>query len=248
MGPDFSRRRFAAVAVSSALAGVLELSLRRNALAGRAREHAGDALRAAHRLACSAHAGELEPAAWRTEIAALFASVDVTELVRALDVSHLVAGAPTVARGASVVRIPPRRDFPRSEGVAAKLFCFAAGRANPPHAHDNMLSMHLVLAGRFHVRHFERIRDEKKAIWISPTVDGVLGPGEQTSISDAADNVHWHHAESDGVLLDIVAADLDRQRPTTTHLLDPDRAEPRAGLLMRAPRLTSVEEALELYG
>ena len=121
------------------------------------------------------------------------------------------------------------------------------GRANPPHAHDNMVSMHFVLRGRFRVRHYDRVRDEPAALVLRPTIDRIIGPGEATTISGERDNVHWHVAETDGVLLDVLCAGL-AERPTETHLVDPVRAEPLSDGLLRAPILPTVSEALERFG
>jgi hypothetical protein len=201
------------------------------------------ALEAGERLARR----DIDPARWQAEIDRILAGADVIGLAAAVDVDRLLRGVPRAKLGATVVAVPASR-IPQPKASQVKLFAFDKGRANPPHAHDNMVSTHLVLRGRFRVRHFDRIRDEPEHVVIRPTIDRELGPGEHTSISDARDNVHWHHALSEGLLLDVVRAKVAADGPeTTTQLLDPREALPTEGVL-RARRIASVDEALRVYG
>jgi hypothetical protein len=64
---------------------------------------------------------------------------------------------------------------------------------------------------------------------LGPTIDRELGPGEHTSISDARDNVHWHHALTEGLLLDVVRAKVVADgRETTTHSIRRRHVRPTA--------------------
>jgi quercetin dioxygenase-like cupin family protein len=216
------------------IASLIGLALEHNALAS---PNAKRLLRQAQDLS-----RELSGGAWQTAIEKLLAGADVEAIAEAIDLDRLLEKAPKVERGARVFAVPSQ-PWLSSAGAQVKLFAFEPGRANPPHAHDRMVSVHLVLRGRFRVRHFERVRDESDTIVIRPTIDRTLGPREATSISDARNNVHWHVALERGVLLDVVAATQE----TRTHLIDPDRAR-REGDLWFAPRIDRVEDALRLYG
>ncbi|MDI1446603.1 hypothetical protein [Polyangium sp. 6x1] len=239
------------VAMGACLAAALGALARYTLFSGSAapaeRRGAEDVFRAAREASQALAEGRLAPVTWQELVEQAFRGASPEEIARAIDVEALLARAPAAIRGAAVV--PFSSSLPENEGkrVVTKLFVLRAGRANPPHAHDNMVSMHYVLRGRFRVRHYDRVRDEPGNIVLRPTIDRILGPGEATSISDARDNVHWHVAETDGVLLDVLCADLEG-RPTDTHLVDPVRAEPLEGGLLRAPRLSTVGEALERFG
>jgi hypothetical protein len=190
-------------------------------------------------LADGIRTGTLDPLAWQDAIESLLRGIDVVAVANGLDLTSLEKQAPPARRGASVIDVPGQ--------TGLKLFFFEPGRANPPHVHANMVSIHLVLSGRFRVRHFDRVRDEPEHFLVRPTIDRVLGPGDATSISDFRDNAHWHHALEQGVLLDVLARHLDPKKPkTVTALFDPIRAE-RAGQFIRAPRI-DLDEALERFG
>jgi hypothetical protein len=242
---DIERR-----ALLCGLLATLELAMAKRAFAGgSAPSRAADLVRRARKLCDSLRAGELRPEQWQAEIASLFEPIDPAELSQLIDVDGLLRGVARASRGATVVPVPWQAmiDAPARTGFAVKVFAFSAGRSNPPHAHDAMVSMHLVLRGRFHVRHFERVQTEPGQMVLRPSIDTELPPGGLTSISDARDNVHWHTALTEGVLLDVLQSGLG-QRTTDTILLDVNAAERLEGGKLRAPVLPTVAEALAKYG
>ncbi|MDC3955095.1 hypothetical protein KEG38_14615 [Polyangium jinanense] len=241
------RRVAMGACLTAALGALARYTLFSGAAASAERRAAENVFLAAREASRALAEGRFSSATWQELVEQAFRGVTPEEIARAIDIESLLARAPAASRGAAVVPFSttlPGDDGPR---LVTKLFVLRAGRANPPHAHDNMVSMHYVLRGRFRVRHYDRVRDEPGGIVLRPTIDRVLGPGEATSISDERDNVHWHVAETDGVLLDVLCADLEG-RPTDTHLVDPVRAELLEGGLLRARRLSTVGEALERFG
>jgi len=211
------------------------------------RRAAEDVFRRAESVSRALAEGRMSPTAWQESVEEVFRGASADELLRALDVESLIAAAPEAIRGAVILPLSPRLPGLGPVRYLTKLFVLRAGRGNPPHAHDHMTSMHYVLRGRFRVRHYDRVRDEPGAIVLRPTIDRELGPGEATSVSDRRDNVHWHFAESDGILLEVICAELSGL-PTERHLVDPVRAEALGEGLLRAPRVSSVGEALERFG
>jgi hypothetical protein len=213
------------------------------------RKLAEDLARHANELSRALAAGRLSPIGWQDAMAGLLRGVDSEDLVRSIDLDTLLAHAPGDTRGAAVL---PLELFPEGAppepGFCTRLIALGRGRANPPHAHDNMASAHYVLRGSFRARHFDRVRDEPEHIVLRPTVDRSLRAGEATSISDQRDNVHWHLAETDGVLLDISHERLIATAPSRTHFVDPTRADALDDGLLRAPRVLSVEEAVARFG
>ena len=246
--PRFGRRVVMGACLTAALGALARYTLFSGSAASAERRAAENVFQAAHEASRALAEGRLSPTTWQELVEQAFRGASAEEIARAIDVESLLRRAPAAIRGAAVVPFAPTQ-LAGDEGprVVTKLFVLRAGRANPPHAHDNMVSMHYVLRGRFRVRHYDRVRDEPGGIVLRPTIDRVLGPGEATTISDARDNVHWHVAETDGILLDVVCANLDGQ-PTDTHLVDPVHADALEGGLLRAPRLLTVGEALERFG
>jgi quercetin dioxygenase-like cupin family protein len=243
-----SRRSLLGAAMGFGMASLASAALASRALAAPGRSVAEELSRRAQERSIALMKGKIKQTAWQDAMAAIARDIPVEELSRAIDLDVLIANAPSVERGASVVYVKLSPEPAFSPRFVTKIFVLKQGRANPPHAHDNMVSMHHVLRGRFRVRHFDRVRDEAGGFILRPTIDRKLGPGEGTSISDARDNVHWHLAETDGVLLDVLCAGLDQTRPTSTHLVDPVGAERLDGGLLRARHIKTVEEALARFG
>lgn len=241
-------------AATGALLGLGLTALTGIALAARAlprawRKLAEDVVRRAHDLSQALAENQISPGAWQDAMAELMRGVDAEDLARSIDLDALLAHVPAVDRGAAVLPIHlfPAGMTPHPE-FSTQLLVFKKGRANPPHAHDHLASMHFVLRGGFRTRHFDRVRDEPEHIVLRPTLDKILGSGDATSVSDQRDNVHWHVAETDGILLDVMRAGLSASLPTTTRFVDPIRADKLAEGLLRAPRIGSVEEALARFG
>jgi hypothetical protein len=236
------------VCLAAGLTALARAALDRAAISGPTRSAAEDVFARALDASRALAEGRISPTSWQDVMESVFRGASAEEIARSIGVDALVSRAPEAIRGAAVVPfLASLPEGPRPTGFVTKLFVLRAGRANPPHAHDNMVSMHFVLRGRFRVRHYDRVRDEPGGIVLRPTIDRVLGPGEATSISDQRDNVHWHVAETDGNLLDVLCAGL-LEHPTDTRLVDPVRADVLDGGLLRAPLVPTVGEALERFG
>jgi hypothetical protein len=138
--------------------------------------------------------------------------------------------------------------LPRKFGT--KVFGMAQGRAIVPHGHQNMASMHVVLAGEFRLRHFERVEDQPGHLVLRPSIDRASKPGDLSSISDQRDNVHWLVAtKGPAYTFDLIVVGLDPARGFDWKMdhVDVDRAERLEGGLLRARRV-EFEEAIRLYG
>jgi hypothetical protein len=112
-----------------------------------------------------------------------------------------------------------------------------------------MVSGHLVIHGRFQVRHYERLGDEPQHMIVRPTIDRESRPGMATTVSDDKDNVHWLTALSEiACTFDVIVPGLDPARPTEfMDFIDPLRAEPLGQGRLRAPRLPA-SEVFRRYG
>ena len=87
--------------------------------------------------------------------------------------------------------------LPKNVDFGHKLFIYRKGSVTPPHAHNNLVSAHLVVKGEIRVRTFDRVEDLDKALLLRPTKDQIEKVGSTISMSDYKDNVHWFEGMSD---------------------------------------------------
>src|SRR6185295_15408709 len=90
-----------------------------------------------------------------------------------------------------------------------------------------MVSAHLVIGGKLHVRNFDRKGEEPGHLLLQPTVDTAIAPGDCSTMSSARNNVHWFVALSDTAFtFDVIADGLDAgEPPYVIELVDPRGAE-----------------------
>lgn len=98
-----------------------------------------------------------------------------------------------------------------------------------------------------HLRHYEKVGQDKQHLLIKPTVDKITRPGESSSISDEKDNIHWFIAQSQTAFtFDVIMLDL-KGRSYDIHNIDIyEKQDLRDGTL-RVPIL-EVDAALKKYG
>jgi hypothetical protein len=193
-------------------------------------------------------AGEVELSNWQDRIAALNTSVPVGEVLRYLDIDRLTAHFTYPDKLAQTANL----HFPKSvdaTGVARpwflRVFAMREGGAVIPHAHNNMVSAHLVVRGNFHARTFDRVRDELGVIMLRKSQDRLLSPGEILTMSDDRDNAHWLIAQrTPSMTFDIGVVNISETRqyvlPANEYsmiYLDPAHRPERDGLI-RAPVIT----------
>lgn len=187
---------------------------------------------------------------WRTGLDSLYATVfleDILKDIRFDDLSRKtgfaekgVAARPThFARGVDGRRL----------AFYPKLIAVDKGRAIIPHGHTNMVSCHLTLSGRFHLRQYDQLAISEKSVLVRPSVERIAEPGDVSSIGLSNDNVHWFIAKAPSHTLDIIVTGLDPEAEKNFDILNLDMNEaiklPDGRL--EAPRL-SVSEAVEKYG
>jgi hypothetical protein len=106
-----------------------------------------------------------------------------------------------------------------------------------------MVSAHMVVAGRFRVRNFDRVGEDEGVMLIRPTKDYIAEVGQVSTMASEQDNVHWFVPQGGpATTFDIVVSGLDRGAPD--HLIqaiDPLRAKPRAHGTLAAPIIDFAE-------
>jgi hypothetical protein len=208
-------------------------------------------LRGLHGHSADLLGGAIPAKAWQDEVRALLERVPLDDLVRLIDLERLMREV-ALPDDRATTRDPV---FPPLEGLAPlrsyvrRVFLLRQGRAIVPHGHRNMASGHLVIHGRFQVRHYERLGDEPQHLIVRPTIDRESRPGMATTVSDDKDNVHWLTALSEiACTFDVIVPGLDPARPTEfMDFIDPLRAEPLGQGRLRAPRLPA-SEVFRRYG
>ena len=139
----------------------------------------------------------------------------VSELCKTLDVDRVLRSIKQPKDKVATIQDIrlPGVDQTALHGFGHKIFVYRKGSVTPPHAHNHMVSAHLILRGQIRTRKFDRLEDEQQAIVIKSTVDDVFGPGHTDAMSDDENNVHWFVGVSDlAVTFDVPVWDVSPER------------------------------------
>jgi hypothetical protein len=193
----------------------------------------------------------LRPSEWQSKVEELFHRVELKELLRSINYDELIKAPLFPEDHESALEL----EFPQVEGLPAELtyipmfVAFRKGRAIVPHGHRNMVSMHMVLEGEVHARHYERHGGDDSFMIIEPALDKTFARGELSTVSDERNNIHWFKAVSAPVFMFNVAVfGLDGTKNFSGRdYIDPLGAEKLGDGRLRARRI-AYEEALKLYG
>jgi hypothetical protein len=239
--------------LAALLPGILIYALLGEAQAAAPAERGSSAaswIAAQDELARTLAAGEITGPAWCDEVERLGSQVDLEALMAAVRRAPLpLAGRPAGN--------DPRKRFvnfldadgtPRRLAYGAALFEFQPHNVITPHGHKHMVSAHMVVAGRFRVRNFDRLRDEENAMVIRPTRDYVARVGDVSTMCSARDNIHWFVPQGGpATTFDVVVSDLDPGQPSyDIKAIDPVRGRRLADGTIAAP-IIGFDEASRRY-
>jgi hypothetical protein len=192
--------------------------------------------------------GQITPLAWQADVERLAREVDVAELMATVNLSRLTP-APMGSHNDPAkrfVRFVDDSGEPRRLAYGAALFDFQPRNVITPHGHRHMVSAHLVVAGAFRVRNYDRVGDEEGAMVIRPTRDYVARLGEVSTMSSQRDNIHWFvpHGRAPATTFDVVISDLDRGQPSyEIRAIDPLAGRTRPDGAIVAPIIGFAESA-----
>lgn len=202
-----------------------------------------------HEMSRDLKTGTIAPAVWQAKVKELFDRVELSEMLRFIDFGKLIAGFEYPDLGVHTKQVP----FPKLEGIPEdlafyrKIFGMKKDRAIIPHGHKNMVSCHYVLQGEFHLRHYEKIKEDAGHMVIEPTIDQIAKVGSHSSISDEKNNIHWLKANTETAFtFDVLVVDLNGDKWDVDNI-DPYSPEKIAGSRLRVRKLP-LEEALAKYG
>lgn len=250
-----SRREFGKGLLSSLLSySLLKTAFEQDLFAQTIKPIAEKWLKSIHELCGDLRTNQISQTGWQKMIGRLHSRIEMKEILRFLDFEKLEKRMTIVEDGEKVERFKfPKLDWlPEADerGWGMSIFAIDRGSAVTPHGHYNMVSAHLVLKGSFRVRHFDRIEEQTEHWIIKPTIDQISVPGDETSISEKKDNIHWlkNVGNEKAFTLDVVVAglnqDLDYSFKQT--FLDPDGGEKLKSGLIRAQKIT-YNESVKLY-
>jgi hypothetical protein len=172
--------------------------------------------------------GRITGRTWALEVERLAAELDVAELMAAVRHARIEpAGAPAHNDPRKrFVRFLDDKGRVRRLAYGAALFEFSPTNVVTPHGHRHMVSAHLVVAGRFRIRNFDRVGDEAGAMRLRPTRDYVAGAGQASTMCFERDNIHWFVPQGgSAATFDVVISGLDPGAPPyRIEAVDPLRA------------------------
>ena len=211
-------------------------------------------LKGIHELCGDLRTNKISQTQWQEKIGQLHSRISLPELLRFLNFEKLEKqmAVPVGGVQSEVFNFPKLNWLPEADerGWGMSIFAIDKGSAITPHGHYNMVSAHLVLKGSLRARHFDRVEEQPEHWIIKPTIDQVSAPGDETSISEKKDNVHWlkNVGNEKAFTLDVVVAGLDSNLDYSFKqtFLDPMGGEKLKDGLIQARKI-SYNEAIKLY-
>ena len=181
---------------------------------------------------------------FQTKMDDLYRRVDLKELCSLVKLDD-VAKKPLPKEGASNAGIDLAKidGLPANLGFGKQIFGCNKDRAIVPHGHANMCTGFVVLRGKWHGRHYDRVETLADHYLIKPTIDREFGPGDLSTVSDHKDNIHWFRAAADGSYIfnvHVIGYDPKIKDAGGRMYLDP-AGEKVAGGLVRAPKMSSAD-------
>lgn len=195
-------------------------------------------------------AGRISGLAWAREVERLAAEIDVAELIALVSRARIEPAGRGAANDPAkrFVRFLDAQGRPRRLAYGAALFDFTPANVITPHGHRHMVSAHLVVAGAFRVRNFDRVGDVPGAMRLRPTRDYLARPGQVSTMCAERDNIHWFVPQGGpATTFDVVISGLDPGAPDhVIEAVDPLRARREGDGILVAP-IIGFAEASRLY-
>ena len=236
-----NRREFAGTVMAY---GLLQMLWARDLFAADVKPVVGQWFKDLNALGNDLKGKKLKDLEFQAKMEDLYKKVDLTELVKFIDLDGIAAKVKLPANGAHSAGF----DLTKVEGLGnlsfgKQIFCLKKDRAVVPHGHANMCTGFIVLRGTFRGRHYDKLETHTDHYVIKPTIDHKFEAGGSSTISDHKDNVHWFTADSEtGFIFNIhvMGYNPENMNPTARVYVDP-QGEKVAGGLIVAKKMTSAE-------
>jgi len=241
-----TRREFSAQLLGSLVAaGLIETLFRNHLFADNVKPIVGSWLSDLTSITRELKGQKLKDVEFQAKMEELYRKIDLTELVKAVQLDKLAASNKLPDNGAANwgIDFTKIEGAPASPGFGKQIFGMKKGRSVVPHGHHNMCTGFIVLRGDFEGRHYDRVETQKDFYLIKPTIDRAFKPGELSTISDHKDNVHWFKCVSEtGFIFNVHVTDYDKTLTGGSGrlYLDPE-GEKVSGGLIKAKKMTSSE-------
>jgi hypothetical protein len=241
-----SRREFNAKLIGSAIAfGLIETLWSRDLFADPAKPTIQKWFSELAEMTKDLKGQKLTDLQFQTKMEDLYKRVDLAELCKLIKLDAVEKTTTLPDNGAANVGFDLSKveGLPANVGFGKQIFGCKKNRSVVPHGHANMCTGFIILKGKWHGRHYDRLETNKDHYVIKPTIDHSFGPGELSTISDHKDNIHWFKAESDAAYIfnvHVIGYDKSIKEASGRLYLDPD-GEKLSGGLVKAPKMTSAE-------
>ncbi len=249
---SLSRRQFSQISLGSLLTyTLLETIFTQELLSAEGKAVARAWLKDLEELGHDVRGQKISQTDWQKKVEALYATVDLSELLTFMKFDEFAAGVKFKKQGEQSL-VPP---FPEVEGLPKRfvfghqIFALGKDRSVVPHGHNNMATAFLILKGDFHGKHYDRLEDEEKTIIIKPTIDRQFTSGEYSTVSDHKDNIHWFKATSESAFIyniHVLNVDPDFKGSAGRVYVDPE-GEALSDGRIRAKKVSAID-VLRKYG
>lgn len=242
---DANRREFGSQFLSALVGyGLIETAWRHDLFAQEVRPTIDAWFRELREITESLRGRKLTDVQFQERMEALYRRVDLPALCRLIKLDD-VEKRKLPDNGALSVGIDlgATGGLPAVPGFGKQIFGCGRGRSIVPHGHTNMCTGFIILKGRWHGKHYDRVETAADHYVIRPTIDREFGPGELSTISDHKDNVHWFKAVSPEAYIfnvHVIGYDPGIRDAGGRLYLDPD-GERVAGGLVKAKKLSSAD-------
>lgn len=240
-----SRREFHAKLIGSAISfALIETLWSRDLFAEDAKPTIGKWFTELTAMTKDLKGQKLTDVQFQSKMEDLYKRVDLAELCKLVKLDD-IEKKPLPGSGASNVGFDLSKveGMPADIGFGKQIFGCKKGRSIVPHGHANMCTGFIILKGKWHGRHYDRLETKADHYIIKPTIDRTFGPGELSTISDHKDNIHWFEATSDvGYIFNVHVIGYDKTIKESSGRLYLDvNGEKLSGGTIKAPKMTSAE-------
>ena len=239
-----SRREFQARLIGSAITfGLVELLWTRDLFAEPVKPTLNHWFRELAEMSRDLRGRKLTDAEFQGKMEDLYKRVDLKALCGLVKLDEIEKTKKLPDSGAANVGFDLSKveGLPANVGFGKQVFGCKKGKSIVPHGHANMCTGFIILKGKWHGRHYDRLESHADHYIIKPTIDRHFEPGDLSTISDHKDNVHWFKSESDAAYIfnvHVIGYDAAIKDASGRLYLDVE-GEKLAGGLVKAPKMSS---------
>lgn len=249
---SLSRRAFSRqMIVSLFTLSLVKSACKADCLAHPVKSAAAEWLRETERVSRALKEHQIGPVASQQRIEGFYQRIELSDFLRSIDYEHLARTAKFRDDHESNRAIDTSgiSGAPAELSFDAVFVALKKGVAVVPHAHRNMTSLHMVLAGEVHARSYDRVAEEGQNLIIRPVIDEAFTPGNLSTVSDQRHNVHWFKGlTGTAFMFNLGVFGIDPKTGFSGRdYIDPQGGEKLSNGLIRVRRIEA-EEAFKLYG